>query len=163
MPWCTSCQTYAPAYHVDSSTGEEYRTCDSHGGFSDQHKKHMQSHFANAVIAAAGDDWESVNLSSVKKFILSAVAKNGCYLRYASDGLKNDKEVVMEACNSYGYALTYASGPLKGDREVVLAACNSHGLALGYASGPMRNNKGGDGCLQPERGGTQVCTGSFEG
>ena len=47
-----SCRTYAPAYHVDSSTGEEYRTCDSRGGFSAQHKKHMQSHFATLRVVA---------------------------------------------------------------------------------------------------------------
>ena len=54
----------------------------------------------------------SKELKADKDFVLKAVKRDGCALRYASEALKADKNVVLEAVKQKGNALMYASEAL---------------------------------------------------
>ena len=53
---------------------------------------------------------------------MTAVAKNGYALQYATEELRGDREVVMTAVAQHGYALEYATEELRGDKEIMEAA-----------------------------------------
>ncbi|MBA3721276.1 MAG: DUF4116 domain-containing protein [Parachlamydiaceae bacterium] len=65
-----------------------------------------------------------------KKLVKAAVSKNGLYLQYTSEDMKNDKEVVMAAAIQNIEALKFASIALQNNRVFVeecraLKVCNS--------------------------------------
>ena len=71
---------------------------------------------------------------SEKKFVLTAVNKDGRALKHASENFQNDKEVVLAAVNKDGHALVYASDELKNDPVVVLAAMMQYPNAIIYSN-----------------------------
>ena len=73
--------------------------------------------------------------------IIKKVKRNGHYLQYASEELKNNKEVVLEAVKQNGNALQYTSKELKNDKEVVLISVEENGYALQFASEILKNDK----------------------
>ena len=81
------------------------------------------------------------------EFMLAAVTKDGSYLKFASDKLKDDKEIVLAAVANnaleypFKYALEFASEKIKDDREIVLAAVTKSGSALEFASDKLKDDK----------------------
>jgi hypothetical protein len=49
-------------------------------------------------------------LSSNKSFVKLMVQKNGSYIRYASDELRNDREIILLAGLAIGYEIETISG-----------------------------------------------------
>ena len=94
-----------------------------------------------AVNENGGGDWSNVGLSGVREVVMAFVSKEGVYLQYVSDALKDDREVVLAACNRNGMALRYASVAVQNDREVVMVACNQFGWALENASDALKDDR----------------------
>jgi hypothetical protein len=55
-----------------------------------------------------------------KEVVMEVVKKDGYFLKYASDNMKNDKEVVLEAVMQDINALQFASDELKNNKEFML-------------------------------------------
>ena len=71
---------------------------------------------------------------------MTAAAKDGWALYYASTELQADRDVVMTALANDVKALEFASDELKADREFILGAIGNKGSpALKYASIELRN------------------------
>lgn len=74
-------------------------------------------------------------------FILHVVKKDGNYLKYASEEIKNNQEIVLEATKNDVKSFKYASDTLKNDREVVYENVKKDGNILFYASDALKNDK----------------------
>ena len=63
--------------------------------------------------------------------MLSAVAKDGLSLRFASDNTKADKDIALAAAAQNGDSLQYVAANLRNDSEIILASlCD--GFELDY-------------------------------
>lgn len=76
-----------------------------------------------------------------KEFVTEIVAKNGSFLKFASERLRTDKDIVFEAIARYPYAMEFASDKLKGDREFAEKVMDKNARALCYLSDELRSDK----------------------
>mmetsp|Transcript_4676 Transcript_4676/g.13486 ORF Transcript_4676/g.13486 Transcript_4676/m.13486 type:complete len:229 (+) Transcript_4676:1207-1893(+) len=75
-----------------------------------------------------------------ERVAIAAVTREGLFLRYASNRLRNDERVVTAAVGRDGRALRYASTELRNNVRVVTAAATQNGMSLDYASDELKHN-----------------------
>jgi len=79
--------------------------------------------------------------SNNSSYMLFAVSKDGDFLRFASDELKNDAFLVRKATFSDIHAVMYAGDTLKADRAFILGILERDGNALEYVLDDLTDDK----------------------
>ena len=62
--------------------------------------------------------------------ILSAIKKNGFWLKFESEVVRSDREMTLAAVQQDGWALEFATKAFQADKEIVMTAVCKDGWAL---------------------------------
>jgi len=76
-----------------------------------------------------------------KKAALAAVSKDGSYIQFPSEEMKNDEEIVLAAVTQNGTSIKYIPEKLKDKHKIVLAAINQNPLAYEFVPDTLKSDK----------------------
>jgi hypothetical protein len=133
----------ALAHDGDMSAALSSENPNTHAEYVAQAKRERQKH-DNGRRSGSGTSTEVANQEVANRLAIferrAGLKKQWMGVLGLPVVLRADREVMLTAVARNGGALRYASAELQGDREVVLAALAEDGRALGYASAALRRD-----------------------
>ena len=110
------------------------------------HKKKMERKKYRERILAEYDHYYNLlehvprSLRNDKEFVLTAVKRHGCDIRFAHESLQKDRDIILAAVKQNACALLHVDKSIRNDREIVLTAIKHDGCALAFLGVSLSKN-----------------------